>query len=551
VLACLGGVLVLLLLLRQYVTLAQNRRLTIELSRTSTELETRLSGLASLNQRLEVLNGAANRLSSLNVLPEVIAGGLELACCYSLTPAGWISLKDKDGREYVAATRGSVDEHHPGDGELNAAEVEKGILRSFPLDIRGETIGTVWLVRPAAGDQETSLLPVIAAHIATAIDNTQRYEEAVHLAERDPLTGLFNHRGIHKRLAGESLRAQQNDSELSLVMMDLDDFKELNDTYGHPAGDAALRKVADAIRSVLRHADLAGRVGGDELLLVLLNTGADGAMQLTERLRETLSTRPLVTPNGASIPLHLSFGLATYPVDAQSLGQLIEAADTNLYASKQRGGDSITGCTHQNEEEADGRGLLGMAGRLLDAVGARDHYTRKHSEHVMAHALSLGEALGLPEESLSTLQIAAMLHDVGKIRISGSLLRKPAPLSSDEQATIRRHVDTSASIIGDMPRLIEVVEAVQAHHERYDGHGYPAGSYGEDTPLLARILAVADAYSAMTLERPYRKRLSREQARAELLRVAGTQLDPELVDRFIEVLEAADAEHGARHAAAG
>jgi diguanylate cyclase (GGDEF)-like protein len=539
VLTYLGAVLVGLLLVRQYVTLAQNRLLNVDLRHTSAQLEDKVGALADLNRRLETLNDQSHRLNALHDFHEVAEGGLELACSFARCPGGWVTAKDEKGREPVIATRGLLSQYHPGTPKLNAVGVAKGVLRAVPLETRGESLGTIWLVKPTEREQGADLLPVIATHVATALDNAKRYEEAVHLAERDALTGLYNHRGIHRRLAGEALRAQQSGSELSLVMMDLDDFKALNDTYGHPAGDRVLRQVSDAVRSVLRHADLAGRVGGDELLFVLPNTGADGALQLCDRLRNALAARPYVAADGGAVPVRFSLGLATYPGDAQSLGELIETADANLYASKQRGGDITTGSPPELQPKAvDAGGILGVAGRLLNAVGARDHYTRRHSEHVALYALSLGEAAGLSDDSLSTLHIAAMLHDVGKIGVPEDLLRKPGALAAGEEDLVRRHVDMSAAIINDMSRLAQVAQAVQAHHERYDGSGYPAETSGDDIPILGRVLAIADAYSAMTLDRPYRESLTCEQAREELLKAAGTQLDPELVRTFVQVLDA-------------
>jgi diguanylate cyclase (GGDEF)-like protein len=533
VLTSLGLALVGLLLLKQYVTLTQNRYLNSDLYRISSELEGKVHELADLNQRLGVLNEQSHRLNTLHELRAVAGGGLELACTFAKSPGGWITMRQDDGTEAVTLSRGDVDEYHPGVPGVNAALLELGELRTIPLRIRGESLGALWLVRPEASGPGTDLLPVIATHLATALDNAKRYEEALHLAERDPLTGLFNHRGIHRRLAGAALRAQQNGTELSLVMIDLDDFKVLNDTYGHPAGDTVLKQVSDAIRAVLRHADLAGRVGGDELLVVLPNTGREGAFQLSERLRSALAARPYLTAAGAPVLVRLSLGVATFPEDAQSLGQLIETADANLYASKQRGGDTTTGNSPHTKADPAVQGPLGVAGRLLNAVGARDHYTRRHSESVVLHALSLGEALGLPDESLHTLHTAAMLHDVGNIGVPADLLRSAAPLTAGEREIVRRHAEIGAEVINDLPRLAEVAEAVRAHHERFDGNGYPEQTEGNDIPLLARILAVADAYSAMTVDRPYRKGMTHSQARDELLRVAGTQLDPFLVEEFV------------------
>jgi diguanylate cyclase (GGDEF)-like protein len=537
VLAYLGMMLIVLLLVRQYVTLAQNRRLNVKLTNTSSELAEKLAALADLNSRLEGLNGQIHVLNSLRDQRSIAEEGLEMACSFSKAPGGWITLRNDEGIQVVNATKGPVALHKPGDSRFNALEVAKGVLSALPIECRSENLGTLWLVRPETTERTPDLLPVIAGQIGTALDNSRSYQEALHLAERDALTGLFNHRGIHKRLAGESLRAQQNHTQLSLIMLDMDDFKILNDTYGHPVGDSVLRHLSDSIRGVLRHADLAGRVGGDELLLVMPNTDHEGAMLLGERLRERLSSRPFLTDAGDPITVHISLGVATFPTDADSLAELIEIADNNLYVSKQRGGDAVTGSSAEEGEPGDTASLLGVAGKLLDVVGARDHYTRKHSERVALYALSLGHSLGLSDSSLSTLHVAAMLHDVGKIGVSADLLRRPTSLSPAEEDMVRRHVELSTAVIKDMPRLAQVAEAVNSHHEWHNGSGYPSEKAGGDIPLLGRILAVADAYSAMITDRPYRKGLSAGEARAELVRAAGTQLDPELVRQFLHLID--------------
>jgi HD-GYP domain-containing protein (c-di-GMP phosphodiesterase class II) len=284
------------------------------------------------------------------------------------------------------------------------------------------------------------------------------------------------------------------------------------------------------------------------MMLVLPDTDRQGAIQMAERLREALSAKPFIAGKGRGIPLRLSLGVATYPTDADTLTGLVGLADANLYASKQRGGDTITEAGAEEESPTETASLYGIAGRLMDVVGARDHYTRRHSDRVTAHALNLGESLGLAEESLETLKLAGMLHDVGKLGLGPRVLRKPGPLTADEERSVRMHIDIGETIIRDLPRVAEVLEAVHAHHERYDGKGYPSGLLGEDIPLLARILAIADAYAAMTVDRPYRSKLTAEQAKVELTKVAGSQLDPDLVARFVESLEARDKN---RFAAAG
>ena len=536
VLVYVGIGLVALLMLRQYITLFHNRSLNAGLSELSDELRDRVHGLAGMTERLEELNAGAIHLNSFRALSEIMQGGMELACSVTRCQAAWIVLKNGEGNMSVAATLGP-DAMVPAIGSAPGSVLPADRLKEVEMEVRGEKIGSLWVVKPDGDGKGPDLLRAVAAHLATAIDNTRRYEEVLRLAERDPLTGLLNHRGIHQRLAVEGRRAQQRGGQLSLVMIDLDDFKLLNDTYGHPAGDRVLSLVSDSIRGVLRHTDLAGRIGGDEMMLVLPETDREGAMQMAERLRESLSARPFVAGKGRGIPLRLSLGVATYPTDADTLTGLVGIADANLYTSKQRGGDRITEAGAEEEPPAEAAGLHGIAGRLMDVVGARDHYTRRHSDRVAEHALNLGESLGLAEESLETLKLAAMLHDVGKLGLGPRVLRKPGPLTADEERSVRTHIDIGETIIRDLPRVAEVLEAVHAHHERYDGTGYPSGLLGEDIPLLSRILAVADAYAAMTVDRPYRAKLTAEQARFELTQVAGSQLDPDLVASFVKYLE--------------
>ena len=539
VLIYVGIGLVALLVSRQFVTLFDNRTLYTNLSKVSAELRSRVEALGDLTARLDELNTGSVGLNGLRSLSEIIQKGLELACSVTKASAGWVTINKDDGTEPVEAVFGD-DDLLPAVGDTRAQNDERPAeqpVEEVALEARGERIGSLWLTRTAGDGEGPDLVQAVGAHLATAIDNTRRYEEVLRLAERDPLTGLYNHRGIHQRLAIEGRRAQQRGGRLSLVMIDLDDFKLLNDTYGHPAGDRVLTVVGDTIRSVLRHTDLAGRVGGDEMMLVLPDTDREGAMQLAQRLRDALSAKPFVAGKDRSIPLRLSLGVATYPNDADTLTGLVGVADANLYASKQRGGDTVTEPGTTEEPPPEAGGLRGIAYKLMDVVGARDHYTRRHSDQVALHALRLGQTLGLSEQSLETLKLASMLHDVGKIGLGPQVLRKPGPLTLDEERSLRSHVDMGEAIIRDLPRVAEVLEAVHSHHERYDGTGYPAGLFGEDIPLLARILSVADAYAAMTVDRPFRVKLTAAQARQELEKVAGTQLDPELVNTFVQVLE--------------
>lgn len=234
----------------------------------------------------------------------------------------------------------------------------------------------------------------------------------------------------------------------------------------------------------------------------------------------------------------MSLGIASYPKDARHSQELIGFADTNLYTSKRYGGDRVTSCDMAHEDDGSTKaGSFGVLDGLVTAVDHRDHYTRQHSEDVTGYAVSIAQAMALSDETQRTLRMAALLHDVGKIGVPDRILRKPGRLDEEEMGIIQQHASLGEMIIKELPNIQDVVAAVGAHHERFDGGGYPRRQKGESIPLLGRILAVADAYSAMTTDRPYRRALSPDEARKELLRVAGSQLDPEVVQKFLLVLE--------------
>jgi HD-GYP domain-containing protein (c-di-GMP phosphodiesterase class II) len=241
----------------------------------------------------------------------------------------------------------------------------------------------------------------------------------------------------------------------------------------------------------------------------------------------------------------MSFGIAVYPSNGKLSQDLMAFADANLYQSKRHGGDTITLDDSSSEERPLKSGAFGVLDGLITAVDNKDHYTRKHSEDVTTYALALAESLGLSEETLRTVLIAGLLHDVGKIGIPDRILRKPGRLDEDEFAVVKQHAQLGEMIIQDVPNISDVLIAVGAHHERFDGGGYPRGLREDQIPLLGRILAVADTFSAMTTDRPYRKAMSPDEAVVELRRVAGSQLDPGLVELFLRLRRDLDASEAA------
>ena len=382
-------------------------------------------------------------------------------------------------------------------------------------------------------EDELAMAGALAELAGEAVRSARLLRRLRCLSETDSLTGLANHRKIHEFLALEQARAERYQGHFSLAMLDIDDFKLLNDTYGHPAGDVVLRQVAALLKENTRASDVVGRYGGDEFLLILPETGSAEAGVLAEKLRTSLAEKPYITPAGERIPLCASFGIAAYPGDARDANELVVVADANLYASKRRGGDVVTGSGEARPSQNDDGGAFGLFESLVTAVDNKDSYTRRHSEEVTEHALALAAGLGLSEASQRVVRVAALLHDVGKIGIPDRILRKPGHLSEAEYETVKGHPLLGETIIAAIPDLAEIRAAVVSHHERYDGTGYPHGLAREEIPLLGRILAVADAYSAMTTDRPYRKALTRGEALDELRAGSGTQFDPEIVQAFI------------------
>ena len=365
---------------------------------------------------------------------------------------------------------------------------------------------------------------------------TETFNEVKRLSETDSLTGLLNHRMITERLSHEVARAHRYGIRFGLIVIDLDNFKLLNDTYGHPLGDEALRRIARLLEDNTRAADYIGRNGGDEFMLVLPEAGPPEVIGVAQKLQSALSRCALDAPDDCLVPLTMSLGLACYPEDGHDVNMLMALADANLYLSKARGGNTVTG--GQIEPSADETTSFGMLGSLVTLVDNKDRYTRHHSEEVTQFAIALARQLGLSDESQRMLRIAGLLHDVGKIGVPDRILRKPGRVTEDEFEIIKQHAVLGDAIVAAIPDLAEIRAAIVAHHERYDGGGYPNELRGEKIPLLGRILAVADAYSAMVSDRPYRKALSCEAAEAELIAGSGTQFDPVCVKAFLTVLHA-------------
>ncbi len=361
--------------------------------------------------------------------------------------------------------------------------------------------------------------------------NRQLRERAV----RDPLTGLANHGYMLERLT----HALSQHRAGGIAVIDIDAFRLLNAGHGHRAGDQALRAVADALDAVARPDQIAGRFGPDEFLLADFSDAGARLLPTLDTLREVLHAIELRFSGTEVLPISVSIGVAHAPADGTRPLELISVAESALREAK-TGGGAVTKVADQSTigSLAAQNTIFGVFEGLVATVDAKDHYTRAHSEDVTVHALFLAQAMGLGDEDLRLLRLAGLLHDIGKVGVPDGILRKPGPLTDEEYDIVKQHVALGDAIVGAVPQLSEVRTSVRHHHERWDGAGYLDGLAGTGIPLHARILAVADAYSAMTTTRPYRKALPPQVALARIARAAGSQLDPTLAMTFVRAMRA-------------
>ncbi|MCK4697486.1 MAG: diguanylate cyclase, partial [Dehalococcoidia bacterium] len=416
----------------------------------------------------------------------------------------------------------------------------------LPLNVTDRIIGSLILAsrQPKAySPKQIKRLEKVALQIAAPVENAHLYSRLEQRSRIDELTGLFNRRHFEERLKEEVSRHSRYGDVLSIFMLDLDNFKAYNDTYGHPAGDILLGQMGKIVKGSVRNVDQAFRYGGDEFVIILPQTIREDAYVVAERVRMQIAK----TMEKQAIAVTSSIGLANYPADGVVADELIDVADNALYHAKRAGGNRILASSDALSELPDEGGVHGTYAKrnglsavyaLVSAVEAKDPYIYGHSRKVNTYAMALAESIGLSPDQVANVSTAALLHDIGKIGIPDKVLNKKGKLNEEDWRAVKAHPELGATIIRNIPHLVPCVNIVLYHHERWAGGGYPEGLKGEQIPIEARILAIADSFESMTSARPYRPALPLEETMKQLKQGAGLQFDPKLVDAFIRIVEA-------------
>jgi diguanylate cyclase (GGDEF)-like protein len=417
----------------------------------------------------------------------------------------------------------------------------------------GQTRAVIWLWRDAgpllaaidATRRDIMVVTLVAAALLAAAlyaifraaqaRLARQHEQLAEANRRDALTGLLNHGAAVAALAEDIEAARAGGHEIGVAIVDIDNFRLLNDTHGHQAADEVLLSVADLVAD-LGEATRVARYGPDEFLIVRTDAGVDHMSATVAALMSELQELSVRFGDSEALPVTVSVGISAYPAHGSSVTEVLSAAAVAVGEAKASGGDRAS-VARIGEEKGTVIGGFDVLQGLVIAVDTKDRYTKRHSEDVARYAVFLARRLGLDDETCETIRLAGLLHDVGKIGIPDVVLRKPSKLTADEYAMFQQHVALGDAIVRDVPNVELVRAGIRHHHERWDGRGYLDGLEGDAIPTIGRILAVADAFSAMTTTRPYRRALPVEEALKRLGDAAGTQLEEPLVVSFIEGLQ--------------
>ena len=441
----------------------------------------------------------------------------------------------------------------------------------IPITVQGRTL-CVAMASDYNIQNHISLYQLTATNMGLLVQNSDLFKKVAQSSSMDGLTNLYSHRRFHELLSQELVDAESNNSKVSVLIFDINDMGQINREYGHSKGDEVIKVVANKINENIKKQDIAARYGGDKISVILRNMNSDEAKYMAEYLTYSLSCC-LVDDIG---PVNkVSVGIATYPDDSKDKEKLLILAEQAVLVSKTKGyknGRSTIVSTQdydfwddsalnsfatvmarrhsqlgisfeeslverfQNENILSQNHLIEVVTSLASAIDAKDEYTKDHSSSVSRYSVSLAKAINLPEKEVERIRLGALLHDIGKIGIPEDVLTKPSRLTDEEFHIIQQHPSIGVEkILEPNPLLHDLIPIVKYHHEQWNGKGYPCQLKGEEIPLAARIVAIADTYHALISDRPYRKGMSVEKACAILEEGAGVQWDKELVRQFIAI----------------
>jgi len=369
-------------------------------------------------------------------------------------------------------------------------------------------------------------------------------QQLMDYANVDGLTGAYNHRYFHEVVERMFEENKKNNTQLSLIMLDLDYFKKYNDIYGHSQGDELLKEITNVLRADLREDDLLCRYGGDEFCVILPRTGKEKATIVADRLRESICNYDYIgKENLNNKMLTASIGVSTYNSQIETYKDLIENADMALYRAKFLRRNKVEVYSsifdHVTDKDENGNLLEEMKPlkTLITVINSRDTYPYNHVERVFNYCRIAADHMKLSKEEKRLLLYGAYLHDLGKINISKETLISNTRLSDEQWEELKKHPQDSADIVSQIEGFEKIVPIVLQHHEKYDGTGYPNNLKGTEIIYLARILTVADSFDAMTNQRPYQKTKTFEEAFEEIERCKSTHFDPVIADEFMEALK--------------
>jgi diguanylate cyclase (GGDEF)-like protein/PAS domain S-box-containing protein len=379
------------------------------------------------------------------------------------------------------------------------------------------------------------------------------------LALRDYHTGLYNYHYLEDIIDSEFQRAKRYENPLSVIIIDIDYFKSVNEMYGAQTGDLILKQMARQLKKIVRTYDIVIRFGGEEFAIICPSTDSHAVLNLANRVLNSINSYNFGTREQA-VKLKLSIGVSSFPETRALKGMdLVESAEKVLNKAKDDGGNRVYHSTYFRKKKpgkAEEKASIGDLKRKLNrltkksnqnlvesifafakTIELKDHYTGEHVEKTVHYATELARALKLPPDEVENIRQAAILHDLGKIGISDKILLKKKKLSKEELKKIKKHPQIAADILRPIQVLHDIIPYIFYHHERWDGSGYPTGLKGEEIPVGARIIALADVYQALSSDRAYRKAFTNKKVLRMLKDGSGTQFDPKIVEVFLKILK--------------